>query len=156
MNNAFIIAQYKIITYLCNTMAKDIYHDLVKQALTNDGWTVKDDPYWLHFGKRHVSVDLGAEKWIVAERDTRKIAIEVKSFVGVSIVNDLHKAVGQMNFYHLLMEKQEPERILYLAIPQDTYDELSVEPLLLEFLARHQIRLIVYNTSQPKIEQWID
>jgi XisH protein len=26
-------------------MAKDIYHNLVKEALQNDGWTVTHDPY---------------------------------------------------------------------------------------------------------------
>ena len=25
-------------------MAKDIYHNLVKQALENEGWTITDDP----------------------------------------------------------------------------------------------------------------
>ena len=27
-------------------MAKDIYHNLVKQALINEGWTITHDPYY--------------------------------------------------------------------------------------------------------------
>jgi hypothetical protein len=29
-------------------MARDLFHDLVKQALINEGWTVTHDPYPLH------------------------------------------------------------------------------------------------------------
>ena len=28
-------------------MAKDIYHEIVKQALIKDGWTITNDPYFL-------------------------------------------------------------------------------------------------------------
>lgn len=63
-------------------MAKDIYHNLVRQALENEGWTIIDDPYYFPIGfrRRKVSSDLGAEKYIVAERELQKILVEVKSF----------------------------------------------------------------------------
>ena len=34
-------------------MAKDIYHDLVKQALINEGWTITQEPIIQTFLKRH-------------------------------------------------------------------------------------------------------
>jgi hypothetical protein len=34
-------------------MAKDIYHDLVKQALKNEGWAITHDPYFLSVGINH-------------------------------------------------------------------------------------------------------
>ena len=42
-------------------MAKDIYHNLVKQALENDGWTITHDPFYLSvgIGRRKVATDLG-------------------------------------------------------------------------------------------------
>ncbi len=41
-------------------MAKDIYHDLVKKALENEGWTITHDPYYLSvgLGRRKVAADL--------------------------------------------------------------------------------------------------
>ena len=33
-------------------MAKDKYHELVKQALENDGWLITHDPYKIMLGKR--------------------------------------------------------------------------------------------------------
>jgi len=75
--------------------AKDIYHDTVRNALLKDGWTITDDPLRLVYGRQDVFVDLGAEKLIAAEKGSRKIAVEIKSFSGRSEVADLEKALGQ-------------------------------------------------------------
>ncbi|WP_199317366.1 element excision factor XisH family protein [Planktothricoides raciborskii] len=75
--------------------AKDIYHDAVRNALIKEGWTITDDPLILSIGKRDLFVDLGAEKLITAEKDHQKIAVEIKSFIGKSRIDDLEKALGQ-------------------------------------------------------------
>jgi hypothetical protein len=75
--------------------AKDLYHDLVKELLIADGWTITHDPLFFAFGIRKVYVDIGAERLIAAEKGKEKIAVEVKSFVGESAVDDLEKALGQ-------------------------------------------------------------
>jgi len=74
-------------------MAKDKYHDLVKQALIDEGWTITDDPYYIK--NTAWEIDLGAEKLIGAEKDNKKIAIEVKSFLAPSFANEFHGVVGQ-------------------------------------------------------------
>ena len=64
--------------------AKDIYHDTVKNALIKDGWTITDDPLSLKVGKKDIFIDLAANKLLVAEKKDKKIAVEVKSFIGTS------------------------------------------------------------------------
>lgn len=76
--------------------ARDIYHNSVKRALQKDGWTITHDPFPLKIGKKHLSADLGAERLISAEKDIKKIVVEVKSFVGRSDVKDLEQALGQL------------------------------------------------------------
>jgi hypothetical protein len=49
-------------------MAKDLYHDVVKKALINEGWTVTHDPYPLKIGSVRMFIDLGAERIIAAEK----------------------------------------------------------------------------------------
>lgn len=61
-------------------MAKDKYHDAVKNALVKDGWTITHDPYRISFGIERVYVDLGAERMLAAERGKEKIAVEIKTF----------------------------------------------------------------------------
>ncbi|NJN35150.1 MAG: hypothetical protein HC817_13750, partial [Saprospiraceae bacterium] len=57
-------------------MAKDIFHEIVKEALIKDGWTITDDPLTLLTKPEGgISTDLGAEKIIVAEKDLIKIAV---------------------------------------------------------------------------------
>jgi XisH protein len=80
--------------------ARDIYHDAVKNALIKDGWTITHDPFVLRWGTIDVYIDLGAEQLLAAERQGLKIAVEVKSFVGRSDVDDLEKALGQYILYH--------------------------------------------------------
>jgi hypothetical protein len=75
--------------------ARDIYHDAVKNALIKDGWTITDDPLHLRWGLKDLYVDLGAEKLFAAEKEGRKIAVEVKSFIGASEIYDLENALGQ-------------------------------------------------------------
>nr|WP_202965242.1 element excision factor XisH family protein [Phaeodactylibacter xiamenensis] len=38
---------------------RDKYHDVVKQALEKEGWTITDDPYSFSYGKVDFRIDLG-------------------------------------------------------------------------------------------------
>src|SRR4051812_14072746 len=67
---------YRIHLYRNGTMsAKDLYHDIVKNALFKAGWTITHDPYTMTFGQKDVFVDLGAERMIGAEKGSEKIAV---------------------------------------------------------------------------------
>ncbi len=79
-------------------MARDIYHEHVKEALIKDGWTITHDPYYLDVGNSSpVEIDLGAERLISAERDSEKIVVEIKSFLNRSFTYDFYGAYGQLN-----------------------------------------------------------
>lgn len=70
-------------------MAKDLYHQQVKEALIKDGWVITHDPYYLDIDNRSpMEIDLGAEKLICAERGTEQILVEVKSFLNRSLTYD--------------------------------------------------------------------
>ena len=104
--------------------ARDIYHDTVKLALEKDGWAITHDPFPLRIGKKRLSADLGAERLISAEKELRKIVVEVKSFVGQSDVKDLQQALGQYVLYRQILNEMKVERVLYLAISQPTFNSV--------------------------------
>jgi len=135
---------------------KDIYHEVVKTALIKDGWTITHDPLILSVGIRNIYADLGAEQPIAAEKEGRRIAVEVKSFVGPSAVHDLEQAIGQYSLYHSLLTRKEPERKLYLAITEATYEGIFSEPMGQIVLADGKVSLIIFNPSQEVIVKWID
>ena len=138
-------------------MAKDIFHNTVKIALQKDGWKITPDPYQLRYGVADVYIDLAAEEAIAAEKEGRKIAVEVKSFAGGSTISEFHTALGQFLNYRVAIEvSSEPERMLYLAVPTDTYQMfLRFEPAK-TVIERYEIRLIIYNPTREAIDQWID
>lgn len=70
---------------------KDIYHETVKKALDKDDWKISDDPFQVYVGRKRLAMDLGAERLISAEKGTRKIVVEIKSFVSRSDVKDLRR-----------------------------------------------------------------
>jgi hypothetical protein len=74
--------------------ARDKYHEPCKAALIKDGWIVTDDPLHLEYGTKDMYVDLGAQEVIAAEKSGRKIAVEIKSFLGRSEMADLQLALG--------------------------------------------------------------
>lgn len=77
--------------------AKDFYHNTVRNALIKDGWKITDDPLILKIGERSKFVDLGAEKLIAAERDSQKIAVEIKSFLSPSPIKEIIKWQLEIN-----------------------------------------------------------
>ena len=136
--------------------AKDIFHNTVKIGLEKEGWEITSDPLYLDFGGVEIYIDLAAEKLIAAEREGRKIAIEVKSFIGSSAISEFHKALGQFINYRTALSQKEPERIMYLAVPNITY-EIFFKLELIQLVIRTQdIKLIVYNPNKDELEQWIN
>ncbi|MGK7889423.1 MAG: element excision factor XisH family protein [Leptolyngbyaceae cyanobacterium] len=137
-------------------MARDFFHNQVKAALVKDGWTITHDPYSIKISEAiKVQIDLGAENAIAAQRDQEKIAVEIKSFIADSDISEFHVALGQYLNYLQALELQDPERILYLAVPIDTYTEFFQIPFIQRALKRHSMNLIVYNPIQEAIAQWI-
>lgn len=135
-------------------MARDLFHDVVRAALEREGWTITDDPLILKAGGVDLFIDPGAERLIGAEKQGHRIAVEVKSFVGPSPVADFHAALGQYLNYRLALEEQDVERVLYLAVPADTYASFFSLPFARAAVERYELRLIVFDAERPGRLRW--
>ena len=134
--------------------AKDLYHNEVRAALVQDGWTITDDPFRLRWGKKDYYVDLGAELVIAAERSGRRIAVEIKSFVGPSVVDDMEKALGQYLIYRSILRRRQPERELYLAVPK-YIAKLFDEPLGQLLREDYELRVVIFEPKRKEITRWL-
>ena len=135
--------------------AKDIFHNTVRSALEKDGWTITNEPLFLQPSQEvTMKVDLGAQKLLSAEKGNQKIAVEVKSFIGLSAISEFHTAVGQFLNYQVALDKLEPERILYLAIPTDIYQDFFTDSFVQEVVKRYQIKLLVFHVQKQEIVLW--
>lgn len=136
--------------------AKDLFHHAVKVALQKEGWVVTHDPLHLDLPDVEVYIDLGAEKLIAAEKLGQKIVIEIKTFAGTSTISEFHTAVGHFMNHRFLLQKLEPERILWLAIPNEAYESFFRRETIREMTLAYQLKLAVYNPEKETIEQWIE
>lgn len=137
-------------------MAKDKFHNAVKNALIKEEWIITDDPLFLQFGGVDLFVDLGAEKMIAAQKDNRQIAVEIKSFLGASLISEFHTALGQLMSYRLALKQKDPQRALYLAVPLDVYNTFFKLEFSQVAIEDYQLKLIVYDQDEEVIIRWLD
>lgn len=136
--------------------ARDQYHQNVRQALEKDGWTITHDPYRLKLArKKNLYIDIGAEQLIAAEKDIQKIAIEIKSFRSSSDMKDLEEAVGQFVLYEHLLSRYEPDRKLYLAVPEDVRESIFEEEAGQILIEDRIIRLFTFDINTNEVVKWI-
>jgi hypothetical protein len=134
--------------------AKDTYHDAVHSALVKDGWTITDEPFRLVWGERDFFVDIGAERVVAAEKAGKRIAVEVKSFLGASPMRDLELAFGQFVIYRCILEEQQLDRELFLAIPEGPAEILD-EPIGQLLIAKQLIQAVIFDHQKEEILRWI-
>ncbi|MEA5625863.1 MULTISPECIES: XisH family protein [unclassified Nostoc] len=134
--------------------AKDFFHNAVKLALEKDGWLITDDPLIFLVDTIEFRLDLGAERLLGAEKEGEKIAVEIKSFLGKSAISEFHTALGQTLNYRSILRKEEPDRILYLAISYEIYTAFFLIPVIQEIIAEHKLKLLIFESSKQEIILW--
>jgi hypothetical protein len=135
--------------------AKDSFHRVVKTSLTKDGWNVTHDPLQIKVGGVDMEIDLGAERLLAAERGDEKIAVEVKSFLAsASPIYQFHTALGQFINYRAALRREEPDRILYLAVPDLTYNSFFQLDFPASMLQENTVKLLIYDIQLEQIVQW--
>jgi XisH protein len=135
--------------------AKDLFHNAVRNGLQKENWTITDDPLTVKIGDTRIYIDLGAERLLAAERGEEKIAVEIKTFGGVSVMFDFHVAIGQFINYQVALEDKDPDRRLYLAVPQEVYDSFFQSLLAKAVIQKFQIGLVIYEPESEVITQWL-
>ena len=134
--------------------AKDIFHDAVRKGLEKESWVITDDPLRIRSGRVDMQIDFGAERIIAAEKGEEKIAVEIKSFVSSSNISEFHTALGQFLNYRLALKKQQPDRFLYLAVPQGVYETFFNLPFIEEVIDHFQLSLLIYDPNNEVISLW--
>ncbi|AOY84043.1 MULTISPECIES: XisH family protein [Moorena] len=135
-------------------MAKDRFHNAVRTALEKENWVITADPYQLSVGEVDFEIDL-AEELIAAERAGEKIAVEIKSFIGRSLVSDFHTALGQCINYQFALNEVDSQRNLYLAIPETIYQSFFQRRFVRSVIEKTQINLLIYDQTQEVIQEWL-
>jgi hypothetical protein len=81
--------------------------------------------------------------------------VEIKELRGQSVIVELEQAIGQYVLYRLLLNQVEPERTVYMAIPDKAYRELFTEPIGELVISDLPLRLLVVDIEQAEVKKWI-
>jgi hypothetical protein len=135
--------------------AADVIHEAVKQALVKDGWTITDDPFTIRYEDALLYADLAAERPLGAQRQDRRIVVEIKSFLGPSLYHDWELALGQYEVYRRLLQITDPDRELFLAIGSAVYEVFFKRKSVRLVTRLAEVRLLVIRLDTQEVEQWI-
>ena len=133
----------------------DSIHNAVKNSLIKDRWKIIADPYILEYNTAKLYADLAADRTIAAEKLEQKIIVEVKSFLGTSIVQNFKEALGQYDIYQCIIETLEIDRKLYIAITTDTYKLLNQNPITKLVMEKRKVSLVIIELITEEVEEWI-
>jgi hypothetical protein len=57
--------------------------------------------------------------------------------------------------YELGLEELEPERAIFLAIPDKIYQKIEKIPILLKALERYEVKVIIFDAKTEEIKLWL-
>jgi hypothetical protein len=134
--------------------ARDAFHETVKLALGRERW-LNIAPITLRYGKTKLEVDLGAERFLIAQKGSIQIAVEVKSFAAASVVYEFHQAIGQYLHYRMVLKRSQPQRIPYMALPTEVYERSFQEKFFQDSVKENQVNLILVEASSKEISLWL-
>jgi hypothetical protein len=131
--------------------AKDRDHDIVKRALVKDGWTTIGEQTRINLDKRHVWIDL------LAQRNDRSLAVllEVKGFDSRSSMEDPADALGQYLLYRVFIKANQYELPLYLAVPSHAYNGVLSQRIGQLVINEYDVQLMVFDRHNEEILLWI-
>jgi hypothetical protein len=137
-------------------MAKDLFHDNVREALLKEGWVITHYPLRVPIDGSYMEIDMAAEILFGAERGGEKIAVEVKCFLGKSFMNNFHEAMGQYLDYRSALEDFDSDRIVFLALPIHAYQHRLYQGQFIQKRFREEnAQLIIFDQIKNEILEWI-
>jgi len=134
---------------------QDLYHDVVRDALRKDGWRITHTALQLKARAESRTRELWEGPWLIADKDERKVAVAVSSFVGRSNLADLTQMWGQLELSRPQLHTMDSDRVVYMAVRQATYLACfggTEGDLLLE---KEHMQLIVFDPRAEAIVQWV-
>ena len=134
-------------------MARDIYHEVVKEALITDGWTIDNAAYVVELptGLKELDEDFEYNEMLLASKDGEQIFVNPKSFLSQSLHNHFQYVLGEC----LVMKHLIEYEFIHVAMPDIIYNYFKKDKIIIQNLQRNNIRLIVFNPETKRIEKWI-
>lgn len=101
-----------------------------------------------------MEIDLAAEKFIIAQKGKKQIAVEIKSFRVLSVLQAFYEALGKYLSYRSALRESGQNKELFLAISTITLKRLQKIPFVIERISEFGVKLIVVDINDETILEW--
>ena len=81
--------------------------------------------------------------------------MEVKSVISPYDLDSFEEALGQFIIYLMVLEEQEADRVLFLAILRSFHERFFDDPFFQRLAKRYSVKLIVFHETENRIVQLI-
>ena len=71
-----------------------------------------------------------------------------------SAISEFHTALGQFINYRAALRREEPDRVLYLAVPDLVYNSFFQLDFPASMLQENTVKIIVYDIELEQISLW--
>jgi hypothetical protein len=132
---------------------RDLYRNQVRNALLREGWRITHNALRLQRAQGE-TVTPNVAPLLAAEKDERKIAVAINSFVGSSTLEDLQHIFRQLARSRVLLHSMDPDYTVYLALRQAVYHALCAAPTGPSLLKRAPCSLLVFEPRTEVIVHW--
>ena len=133
----------------------DLYHDVVRDALRKDGWRITHTALQLKARAGSGAEEFWEGPWLIADKDERKVAVTVSSFVGRSNLADITQLWRQLGLSRRRLHAMDADRVMYLAVRQATYSACCTEAEGELVLAKEHMQLLVFDPRAEAVVQWV-
>lgn len=134
---------------------KDTFHETIKTALRKEGWNITNDPLFVPTeGGVNFFIDLGLEYIIGAEKEGRKIAVEIKSFDETTPVYSFYEILGQFLIYEMALEEQIKPWELFIALSDLGFKKLDEAPIFNRAIEKFRLKFVIFNPVSQTVTEW--
>lgn len=117
------------------------------------GWTVGTKPVTVRSDARKIFIDAGASRQVNGSIQ-QIMLIEIKCFPDRdSTTEELYIAIGQYIVYRAVLQDRQIDIPLYLAIPEDVYEEVF-DSTIQRGMRDNKIKAIIVNLDTEVIAAW--
>ncbi len=81
--------------------------------------------------------------------------LKSRSFEATQQLLTQEQAIGQYVLYRLLLEQVDPERELYLAVADTTFDGIFSEPIGELVMRELPMKLLIVDVEAVEVKRWI-
>ena len=85
----------------------------------------------------------------------RNIAVEIKSFIGRSAIQDIENALGQFVVYRIFLRRADPDRHLFVGISHVTFGTVFQSKAIQVLVEELNVSLLVVNIDTEEVILWM-